>query len=279
MLSPPGGSDLRNNLTTDPEFLRADQYREADNLQARIELHTRFSTNAESWFPWLFERYRFPAQADILEIGCGPGDAWVRNLERVPAGWQLFLSDLSEGMVGKARQNLGQLPSRFCCLDAGWIPFTADSFDAVIGNHMLYHMPDLARALSDICRVLVPDGLLVSATNGAGHLAELYDLLEDFDPQYDRGDHQLSFTLESGAEILGRYFKKVERWDFPNDLQITEVEPLVAYTLSLWSINSDYFQERIDQYRAYLQEIIDRKGMIKINKSVGVFVSQGTKKD
>ena len=45
-------------------------------------------------------------------------------------------------------------------IDAQSIPYEKDSFDAVIANHMLYHVPDLARTLSEIRRVLRPEGCL-----------------------------------------------------------------------------------------------------------------------
>jgi SAM-dependent methyltransferase len=181
-------------------------------------------------------------------------------------------------MVMKARQNLGRNSTRFCCVNADQFPFPADSFDVVVGNHMLYHVPDKDRTLQEVCRTLNQGGKLITATNGASHLAELFDLLERFDPDYQRIVNMISFTLENGAEILERYFDRVERFDFPNDLHITEVEPLVAYTLSLWSINQEYFQAHLEEYRVYLQEIMDRDGVIKVNKSVGVFVAQGIKR-
>jgi ubiquinone/menaquinone biosynthesis C-methylase UbiE len=269
---------LSRNCINDPGFLRGNQYRDSDNLRARIELHTRFSTNNANWFPWLFDRLNFPPCARVLEIGCGPGDLWKNNLERIRPGWQLTLSDLSEGMVMTARQNLDRGSIRFCCVDADDFPFPADSFDAVVGNHMLYHVPDKDHTLGEVCRTLSQDGILITATNGASHLAELFDLLEGFDPDYQRIENMISFTLENGTELLEKYFHHVERFDFPNDLHITEVEPLVAYTLSLWSINQEYFRARLDEYRAYLKHIMDRNGVIKINKSVGVFVSQGIKR-
>ena len=46
------------------------------------------------------------------------------------------------------------------------IPYEAHSFDAVIANMMLYHVPDIDRALAQIRRVLKPDGWFACAMNG-----------------------------------------------------------------------------------------------------------------
>ena len=39
-------------------------------------------------------------------------------------------------------------------IDAQSIPYETKTFDAVIANHMLYHVPDRAKAIAEIKRVL-----------------------------------------------------------------------------------------------------------------------------
>ena len=63
-------------------------------------------------------------------------------------------------------------------IDAQSIPYRTDSFDAVIANHMLYHIPDLGKTLSEIRRVLKPEGHLYATTVGLNHMAELRACLE-----------------------------------------------------------------------------------------------------
>ena len=84
------------------------QYRDDSNLRARIDLHERFTTATEPWHRWVFDRIDLPPEARILEIGCGPAELWAQNLDRIPAGWELTLADLSPGMVEKAREVLGR---------------------------------------------------------------------------------------------------------------------------------------------------------------------------
>src|SRR5579883_3138075 len=123
---------------TNQAYLRAEQYRSADNLNARIALHARFSVQAYDWHAWAFDHFDLPADARVLEIGCGPGALWKENQARLPAGWQIVLLDLSPGMVQEARQNLRDAGRAFAGLaaDAQWLPFTSAEFDAVIANHM-----------------------------------------------------------------------------------------------------------------------------------------------
>src|SRR5262249_38702667 len=86
---PPQARRSLSSRFTESTWLKEEQYRDASNLRARIELHRRFDTNPEPWHRWVFDRLDFPAEADILEVGCGPAELWRQNLDRIPAGWRL----------------------------------------------------------------------------------------------------------------------------------------------------------------------------------------------
>jgi ubiquinone/menaquinone biosynthesis C-methylase UbiE len=137
------------------ESLRAEQYRDASNLNARIALHEQFSTNPHSLPLWIFDQLELPDDARILEIGCGSGNLWAENTKRIPEGWQITLTDASPGMICEARQRLsGSHSFRFQVANAQELPFADESFDAVIAAHMLYHVPDRDKAFSEIVRIL-----------------------------------------------------------------------------------------------------------------------------
>ena len=54
-------------------------------------------------------------------------------------------------------------------------PYDDASFDAVIANHMLFHVPDRAKALAEMRRVLRPGGKLYTSTMGETHKKTLRD--------------------------------------------------------------------------------------------------------
>jgi ubiquinone/menaquinone biosynthesis C-methylase UbiE len=189
-------SDLRE--ITDQQYL-TDQYRNASNINARILLHQRFSTNKYGWHRWIFDQFKLLSHARLLELGCGPGDLWRANLPRIPADWEITLSDFSAGMIQQAQQNLSSQPQfRFEIVNAQAIPFANARFDAVIANHMLYHVPDKPQAFSEIRRVLKPGGRFYASTVGERHLCELLDLRKRFDAQFVADISSGSFTLENG---------------------------------------------------------------------------------
>ncbi|MBO0795835.1 MAG: class I SAM-dependent methyltransferase, partial [Ktedonobacteraceae bacterium] len=172
---------------SDRKYLLQEQYKNASNLNARVELHRRFSTSKAHWQHWVFEQFATAANSRILELGCGPAHLWRDNIERIPAGWDITLSDFSAGMLAEAQRNLeGSAHTfRFRVIDAQTIPFESESLDVVIANHMLYHVPDRARALGEIQRVLKKGGRLYAATNGQNHLWEISDLIRRVSPEYD----------------------------------------------------------------------------------------------
>ena len=90
-----------------------EQYRTSGNLDARIRLHQLFSTNPYGWTRWVFDQLAAPAQAQVLEIGCGPATLWVENRERILSGWQITLTDQSPGMMQQAQANLATTSHEF----------------------------------------------------------------------------------------------------------------------------------------------------------------------
>lgn len=117
----------------------AEQYRDNRNLDARIALHERYSTAPRYFHLWVFDHFDLREDARLLELGCGTGALWQKNRARIPSSWQLTLSDFSFGMLQAARST--DVPAQLIQLDAQTIPFRDNSFDAVVADHMLYHIP------------------------------------------------------------------------------------------------------------------------------------------
>jgi ubiquinone/menaquinone biosynthesis C-methylase UbiE len=254
------------------------QYGDASNLQARAQLHQRYSTNPCGWQRLVYDRFDLPAQCRVLELGCGPGNLWSQNQDRLPEGWEIVLADASPGMVQEARYNLDHAghPFAYAVLDAQSIPFTGaieygGTFDAVAANHMLYHVPDRARALSEIRRVLVPGGRLYAATNGGAHMRELRALHDRFQPGAGRriGSVAAPFTLENGAEQLRPWFSQVTVRRQENALRVTEAGPLIAYVASTQTLSEDALLALAE----HLEREIKEHGAIEITKDAGLFTA------
>jgi SAM-dependent methyltransferase len=272
---------MAKSLFTDREYLQTDQYRDPYKLNARINIHERFSTNPYNFYLWIFDQFELPPDCDILEVGCGPGDVWEKNLPRLPVGWRLTLTDFSIGMVEKARHRLqtSEHPFRFAVADVQDIPFPTERFDALIANHMLYHVPDREQAIAEIHRVLRPGGLLYATTNGRKHLQELAHLARRFDPDAfeaaRREDPDLlsseNFGLESGWGQLSPWFFHVKQKKYEDGLIVTEPEPLATWVQSWAGL---IFGDKVEAFVEFMQNELVCRGVLRFTKEPGIFIAQ-----
>jgi SAM-dependent methyltransferase len=259
-----------------------EQYRSPANLNARIALHERYSTNRVDWFRWVFDYLPVAAETHLLELGCGPGRLWLTNRDRIPVAWTVILSDGSPGMCRAAQTNLEPSADRFAFVvaDAQAIPLAAGTIDVVIANHMLYHVPDRSRAFAEIGRVLRPGGRLVAATNGVDYMAEVSSLARRFDPALANAitSGDLGFALESGAAQLRPWFDEVVRHRYQDELVVTEAAPLTAYILSAVPEldNANVVSERgvAARLEALIQQELDERGPLRVSKVTGLFTAK-----
>ena len=252
----------------------SEQYRDATNLSARIDLHRRFSTNPYGWQRWVFDQLDLPPRCRILELGCGTAALWRDNLDRIPPGWDITLTDASPGMLEEARRALTGRPGfSFDVIDARGTPWNLPqaSLDAVLANHMLFYVPDKPAAFSEIRRLLKPGGQLYATTMGERNLAEIPALVQGLEPALTSWEHaKLSFTLENGTAQLAGCFARVTLRRYEDSLRVTEVEPLVRYILSA---EPRYDAELERQVRVRVQHEMDAHGgVLCIQKDAGMFV-------
>ncbi len=259
------------------EYLLTDQYRDASKLEARSSLHERFRTNEYGWLRWVFDQLDFPSGAQIVELGCGKADLWLENIHRALDDWSIVLSDLSWGMLMDATRTLGINCARFHFLaaDIQAVPFEDGSFDGAIANHMLYHVPDPARALGEVYRILRPGGRLYAATNGCGHLRELRELIRAFEPDMAFGPEDYSFSLENGAAQLSEWFGDVTLHKYEDSLAVTEGDPLIAYILSsVGDAKAILVGDRLEELKSYVESELSSQRVLRITKSIGLFVAR-----
>jgi ubiquinone/menaquinone biosynthesis C-methylase UbiE len=238
-----------------------EQYGTDANLRARIELHDRFSTSTLSYPRWVFDGYDFGDDADVLEVGCGNGMIWRENLDRIPPGWRLTLTDLSPGMVETARGVLGDRAT-YVATDVQELPFGDASFDAVIANHMLFHVEDRPRALGEIARVLRPGGHFRATTIGLEHLRRLRELV----PPREGGQWEKTrerFTVEQVSKELAPFFVDVELEPYEDSLEVTELEPLLDFVRS----RGDVTEEELEPLRRAAEMEIAERGSFYVPKA------------
>ncbi len=245
------------------------QYKTAQNLDTRISIHTKYSTNRQPFGDWIVSHYCIAPGARVLELGCGTGDIWVGNLHLLSSGASLTLTDFSPGMLETAKSKLPRQDNiAFQTADIQNIPFPNASFDVVIANMMLYHVPDLHRGLSEVRRVLKPGGTFYCATFGQHGINEyVCNLLRDLQVTASLSD---SFTLQNGAASLSAHFDSVIQLDREDGLAITDIGDFADYIYSLAALHN------VSQIpRAVLLNLLETRaeqGILFVPKEYGMFI-------
>jgi SAM-dependent methyltransferase len=136
----------------------------------------------------------------VLEVGCGEGELAERVSREL--GCDVLALDQSERMVELTRAR----GVHAVVGDVQALLFADGEFDCAVAAWMLFHVPDVGRALGELARVLRAGGRLVAVTNASEHLRELKDLL-GLEPDSP------SFWGHNGEGLLRRHFANVERRD------------------------------------------------------------------
>ncbi len=267
------------HLSTNDQIIK-EQYKTNQNINARIELHRLCSTNSYGWFPFLFDCLPNKPKLRVLEIGCGSGALWQENLSRLPSHLQLTLSDLSENLLAETKAQLQSLlptTTEYIVCDCRSLPFVDQSFDVVIGNHLLFYVEEREKAYHEIARVLKKQGVFIASTYGPKHMKEITDLVQKFNPAIVLSNDNLYdiFGLHNGAQELEAFFSKVEVKYYEDSLEVSDTDLLLQYILSCHGNQNDYILPKIESFRQLIERTL-RKKPFSITKEAGAFICENT---
>jgi SAM-dependent methyltransferase len=274
---------MTNLPGTDRDILMHQAYATDEMLLVRQRTHELYSIPKINFAEWVLDRIVWQGNEHVLDVGSGPGTYFDLVRGHIPNG-ELVAGDLSYGMTRIAQQHpeAGQVLN----LDAQSLPFATASFDVVLANHMLYHIPDLDRALSEIRRVLRPTGCIIAATNSQFNLPEFEQLIRrtygllgavgpDIQPMRPTAHN---FHLEDGAMKLSHHFYAVARFDLPGAFIFPAVQPAVDYINSTRAIREPQLPQRvswddfINVMGDQIQRLINHFGELIVNKLSGALI-------
>jgi SAM-dependent methyltransferase len=262
-------------VNRDQAYLRDVQYLNGDKLRARTQLHTKYATQSVPWQIWLQRLVAIPSGGQVLEVGCGTGLLWTIGWTSEESNFSLVLTDLSPGMVAEAtpvvRRRVHHVKG--LAADAQDLPFADDSFDIVIANQMLYHVPDPSRAVRELARVLRPDGVLMASTVGSGHLRELFRIEAAVFGSTRVLRHHEVFGAQSGEPFLADHFEYVAWHPYDDRLRCTDVDDVIDYICST-PPGEDATPDEVARLRRITEvHMAEHDGVLVVSKDVGAFIA------
>jgi SAM-dependent methyltransferase len=150
------------------------------------------------WAPQIAEAAGVALEDRVLDVGCGTGVLAREAADRVADESQVTGLDLNEGMLAVARRLRPGIDWRQG--DATELPFPAESYDVVMSQFALMYVPDRIAAISEMMRVLAPDGRLAVAVWGPYERATGYVILTEI---AERASGQAAVDVLTAPFALG----------------------------------------------------------------------------
>ncbi len=191
---------LKANLDSFKESEANFHNKEAENFSNK---NRKYSYRVSKYHDDYLSEFKYlPKGSSVLEIGCGGG---IESLRLSELGMKIYVSDISVGMVKKAKSlltNSSQDNSiNFLVCDAEELPFGDNSVDSILIVASLHHLPNPDIFFQEARRVLKPDGLMVVG----------------FEP--NRWPY---YTVYPFMRFIGKFIKKTSKRE--DDVSIGDIE-------------------------------------------------------
>jgi len=137
-----------------------ERYNYADRPLGRFSMYWF----ARRYYAALVRRYAPPGGGKLLELGCGLGHL----LGLLQDDFACVGIDLAEYSIEQLTRNAPRATGMVMSAD-DLSPFGDGEFSAVVGLHLVEHLPDPAGTIRQVNRILRPGGLFLFATPNPGY--------------------------------------------------------------------------------------------------------------
>jgi ubiquinone/menaquinone biosynthesis C-methylase UbiE len=160
-----GGGSRRIGVSTPPHsnlFTQVDRTEDPDFF-VRFMDEAQKPSGIQASKRLMLERIALTPGEAVLEVGCGPGTDVFDMVELVGPAGRLVGLDASQVMIAEARRRAAEhhLPITFEVGEVHALPFPDGTFDVCRASRLLEHLPDAARALTEMVRVTRRGGRIV----------------------------------------------------------------------------------------------------------------------
>ena len=196
----------------------------------------------------------------VLDVGCGTGVHARAAARRVAPTGRVVGVDRNDGMLAVAADSTEPVHWRRGTAEA--LPFPDASFDRIVSGFVLMFLPDPARALAEMARVLTPGGRLTVTTwtslpTTPGYAA-MVDLLDETVGPAAADALRVPFSLGQSAalhDLLASVFDEVTVRRVEGTAHFPSIEAWVHTDIRGWTL-ADTLTEQ--EYQTLLDAARDR---------------------
>jgi len=198
-----------------------EKYRRRSRERERIDLVYSYPDTQR-----LMHRYYFAlkyCKGNVLEVGCGEGyglNYILRKLSGIVD--HVIGGDISVDALRKVKKD-SEYSGQLICLDAHFLPFRDNIFNAVIALELIEHLRYPQKFIKEVIRILKNDGALILSTpNG--------EVKRPIEPYHDR----LFKKMELEELLLRHGFYKVDWFALPAEKEANKFISLLKYMIDLF---------------------------------------------
>lgn len=252
------------------------------NLRIHEDTHAKYAVPNIDFARWTLGAIDWTGDEVVLDIGPGRGSHYACLMQEQPA-ITYYALDLSPNLL----LNHPCASDHLALGDAMRLPYSDDSFDIVMANHVLYHLADIEAGLAEIKRVLKPAGRVLAATDSQQNLIQLQMLIHRANVFLSDNGAKVNppalpceaFALENGTRILARHFYAVVRHDLPCQLVFDDIEPALEYLDSMRDLRQDSLPDDVSwddmmiYMRQFMTQLMQSTGKLEIDLVTGALVA------
>ncbi|MBS4218087.1 class I SAM-dependent methyltransferase [Bacillus sp. FJAT-49711] len=264
-------------------------YRTGENLEAKYDVMKQYAIYKQPFEEWVVEKLNLRGNEKVLDVGAGNGRFSIPIATKLKnkSGF-VIAGDLSTGVLETSYEMASKeaLPMIHLKLDAEELPFLSHEFDVVMANHMLYHVGNMSRGLSEMRRIMKREGIFLATTNSDKGMPEFFSLhlktMRELGIGFDHSKNHLTFSMENGEDILRRFFDQVDKHIFDAGFVVDHPEPVLQYYMATQLYQGPFNDESIKYeirnlikptfYRLTDEALRSAGGNLNISKPVCAFI-------
>ena len=271
--------------THDKNFLKDCLYGSSKELTQRIKTHKEIGVRKD-FHNWVLSKLR-PEGKLMLDAGCGTGNLLIPIAELINkmrvSGFVIGV-DISPTLVAQLDACLARfkLPARAVVGDIERLNFPDNTFDQVLCAYVLYHCPNISKAINELRRVVKKDGRVFVMTNSCNTMKKFEEInskalsltLSTKVPLASRIETR--FCSENAPEFFDGCFRVVRRSCFKDVLEFATVDEFINFYNNSRGRNKHYLTARQcgllqKNLRNVTSEIISSNGSIRVAKRSHLF--------